>query len=335
MLSWAVVGTGTISDIRIAPALKKSKINRLTAAVSRDEERAAEFARKHGAEKGFDSFADMLKDPRIDVVYLGTPNALHATQTIASCRAGKHVFCDKPMALTVADCQAMIQAADEHSVKLGIGFNNRYNPAHQEAKRRLDAGAIGEPLFASVHFGLKGGRVGWRLDADLAGGGAIMDMGVHAIDLLRFLLGREVVEVCAFLDTATYGWPLDQIVSAVLEFEGDIHSLFNVSLEFPYARNGVEIYGSKGALLMIDSLVSQMKREFPPPGHLEVLTDSGVERIDFETLDLYQAELDAFGDAIIRDVEPEITGIDGLRAQEVTWAAQQAATTGKAVRIGD
>lgn len=333
MLNWAIVGTGMISDIRVAPALVKSKINRLYGIVSRDEKKAATFALKYRAKKGFASFEDMLSDPSIDVVYLGNPNALHATHAVAACKARKHVFCEKPMALTIADCRAMIWAAEEHRVKLGVGFNNRYNPAHQEAKRRLDAGIIGEALFANVHFGLKGQRVSWRLNDALAGGGAIMDMGVHAIDLLRFFIGREVVKVGALLDTTTFGWPLDEVVSAILEFEGGVHSLLNVSLNFPYARNGIEVFGTKGSLLMIDTLVSQMKRDLPLPGCLEMLTKSGVERTVFDTEDLFQAELDAFGDSIIRDSEPDISGIDGLRAQEVVIAVQQSARTDQIVHI--
>jgi predicted dehydrogenase len=131
-LNWAIMGCGRISDIRVAPGLKSSRINKPAAIVSRDSVRAAEFATKHGADSHYISLDSALADPTIDVVYVGTPNALHAKPTIASCRAGKHVFCDKPMALSIEDCVAMICAAKECGAKLGIGFNNRYNPAHQE-----------------------------------------------------------------------------------------------------------------------------------------------------------------------------------------------------------
>jgi len=335
MLNWAIVGSGTISDSRIAPALNRSNTNSLYAIVSRNKEKASQFAQKHNVKKIFLTLEEMLQDPSIDVVYLGSPNAIHSEQAIACCKAKKQVFCEKPMALTVEECEAMIKAAKENGVKLGVAFNNRYNPIHVEIKKRLDENLIGDISFASAVYGVKGNRYDWRLNGELSGGGAIMDVGVHAIDLLRFLLGREVVEVAATLDTVNYGWPLDEHVSAILKFEGGINGLLIASAKMPYAKNGISFYGTEGSIFGNNTLKSMFaSRLHSPIAQLEIITKDRRVIETFEEIDTYQKELDSFGEAIIANRQPDITGLDGLKTQEVVLAIQKSEKTGERVKIG-
>src|ERR1700730_7008751 len=157
-VNWAIVGCGAISDSRIAPSLNASTISRLIAVTSRDGEKAARFAHKHNVETVSPSLDALLQEPGLDAVYIGTPNGMHAEQAILACQTGKHVLCDKPMALTVADCEAMLAAARSHGVKLGIGFNFRHSPVHLELQQLLAAGSIGQVLHITGRWGLPSGR---------------------------------------------------------------------------------------------------------------------------------------------------------------------------------
>jgi len=324
-VNWAIVGCGAISDLRIAPSLNASTINRLAAVTSHDNEKAARFGRKHGVERVFPSLEALLQEPGLDAVYLATPNGLHAAQTLMACQAGKHVLCEKPMALTVADCEAMVSAAESHGVKLGIGFNFRYNPALRELRRLLAEGSIGQVLHTTARWGLPSGRSGWRLDAALAGGGVLMDMGTHLIDLLRFLVGREVVQVHALLDTATGGWPLDDLMTATLEFAGGVQGVLAATSRFAFVPNDVEVYGTAGSIRASGTLRAQLTETLPPVGHLEISTSAGTSRAEFAIVDLFRDQLDSFGRAILENREPEVVGRDGLRVQEVAAAIQESA----------
>jgi 1,5-anhydro-D-fructose reductase (1,5-anhydro-D-mannitol-forming) len=333
-ISWGIVGCGSIADKRIAPALLKSSVNRLLAVASRDRSRAEAFAAKHGGVRPYHSYDAMLADPDVQVVYVGTPNAAHRHDVVAACRAGKHVFCEKPMALTMTDCQAMADEARVAGVKLGIGFNNRYNPVHQEMRRRIAAGEIGAVRHATLLFAMNRARQRWRLEADLAGAGCLYDMGVHGIDLMRFLLNDEVTLVTAFLDTSKHGWPLDEAATGLLKFASGTTVDITVSSKIPYPGNAIVLYGEAATLAGIETLVSQIGGFLPPAGRLELTTEAGtLVSTTFEVRDLFQAELDAFGGSIADGREPDISAHDGMRAQEIALAMQRSSSAGVTVHL--
>src|SRR5215216_3004056 len=143
-LGWGIVGPGRIADDRMAPAINAYDGNRLVAVVSRDQARADAFAAKHNAAHALTSYEEMLQRSDIDVVLITTPNALHAEQAIAAARAGKHVYCDKPLATSVADAERMIAECEKAGVKLGVNFHNRFMPCFIDTKRIIDSGEIGE-----------------------------------------------------------------------------------------------------------------------------------------------------------------------------------------------
>ncbi len=206
-LGWAIVGIGAHADRYIAPAMRQARGARLGAVYSRNQARADSFAVRHGAPtcRGYTSVDELLADPLVQAVFIASPDALHAPQTIAAARAGKHVLCEKPMATTVADARAMVSACATARVKLGVGFHLRHHPAHIQARRYIREGFVGEPSMAWTQWHSPGsgsytGLRAWKVDPALAAGGVLAGYGVHCIDLLRYLLGQEVVEVSAFTD---------------------------------------------------------------------------------------------------------------------------------------
>src|SRR5687767_10645128 len=202
---WGLIGTGRIAEERVLPGINAHKGNRLVGVVSRDQGRADTFAKKFGAEHAYTSYDELLRNPDVTVVAIHTPNSQHAEQAIAAARAGKHVFCDKPMATSVADAERMIRECDKAGVKLGVNFHNRLMPSFIDTKRIIDSGEIGAVQLVQMEAS-PGARSGsrlatWRVDPGMAGLGTTMSIGVHVYDILRYLLSSEIENVSAFFDT--------------------------------------------------------------------------------------------------------------------------------------
>ena len=152
-IGWAMIGTGRVHRW-MAPAIKEAKDTQLVAVLSRDRARATAFAEDHGIERSYDSLDELLRDPEVDVVYVASPNAHHALQTIKAAEAGKHVFCEKPMASTLGECRSMVEACEKHGVKLGLGLQFRQHPAHRKAREIVASGELGQLVFANAQVEL-------------------------------------------------------------------------------------------------------------------------------------------------------------------------------------
>jgi len=326
IVGWGLVGLGRIAP-RVAAACAGAKHSRLAAVCSRDETKAAGFAQEHGAGRGYGSFDAMLADPTVDAVYICTPNALHAPQTIAAARAGKHVFCEKPMALTADECVAMIAACSTAGVRLGIGYHLRQHAVLREMRRRVAAGELGDVLLARAHFfvGATYFRGGWKSDAALAGGGAIMSAGVHSLDALRFVLGREVAAVSATADAL----PIEEILACVLRFEGGTLAYTDTSRVVPFAhtRNDLLVHGSLASDVGAGALGGR------PTGRHEITSATGTRTTEMTGPDLYTAEVEEFVRCVREGGEPSATAIDGLRAVEITEAIYESIRTAREVRV--
>src|ERR1700675_2994914 len=167
-MRWGIIGAGEIAARAMAPALNRAAATKLTAIYSRSMDKAQAFAGRFKAARAYDSLEKMLADPELDAVYIASPNSLHAAHTIQAARAGKHVLCEKPMAIAVADGERMIEECKRSNVKLAVVYQNRYHPAHFEARRHIESGALGEIHFASAQtcrgFERGGHWSGWRID---------------------------------------------------------------------------------------------------------------------------------------------------------------------------
>ena len=202
-LGWGIIGIGKLADIAIAPAIGKQGASELAAVCSRDLDRARQFAERHGARAAYDDYGQMLDDPAVDVVYIASPNALHAEHTLAAVRAGKHVLVEKPMALSVADGRAMADAASSAGVTLGVGFHLRHKATALAARDAVRSGRIGRAFLADISVGAGKGLYPyhtWRADPRLAGGGTLLHQGTHAIDLIAFVTDQAISEVTCQLD---------------------------------------------------------------------------------------------------------------------------------------
>jgi predicted dehydrogenase len=201
-LGVALVGLGNYSTLQLAPALQETKFCRLAGIVTGSPEKAASWSKQYNIPAkniyNYDNFDQIRNNPDIDIVYVVLPNAMHAEYTIRAARAGKHVICEKPMALTVKDCERMVAACKEAKRQLSVGYRLYFEPHHLEARRLGTEGVFGKVKIveASLGFSMANPK-SWRLDKKLGGGGALVDLGLYAMQGARRVIGEEPVSVTA------------------------------------------------------------------------------------------------------------------------------------------
>jgi len=245
MLNWLVLGIGDISRKRVLPAVLAEPRSKLYALLTRDP-------RKAGAYPGALAFTDLgeaLRDPAIDAVYVASPVALHAEQTIASLVAGKDVLCEKPVALDYAQAQAMAAAARESGRLLGIAYYRRLYPKLIRAKELMGQGAIGRPVLveANYHGWLESPERGWLKDPALAGGGPLYDVGSHRIDACNFLLGRPL-RATGLLSNALHELAVEDSATTLIEYAGGVHAVVDVRWNSRINRDQFRVVGSEGEI---------------------------------------------------------------------------------------
>ena len=329
MTTWGLIGLGKIAGVRLAPAFAQSSTEQLVAAAGRDAERTRAFAERHGlAPRSID---DLLADPAITAVYIAATNDLHAPYTRAAAAAGKHVLCEKPLARTVDEAEAMIAACRAAGVLLGTAFMMRYHPLHQAVRELIATGTLGRLLQARVQYGfeLRPGRQTWRIDEAISGGGPIMDVGSHAIDLLTLVTGRALQEVSAFTARQTLAGSTEDAAVLNLRFDGDLLGQVNVAFNLAFAPTLLEVHGTAGSIVARGT-IGQVAE-----GQAEVITADGTRALPYTPRDLYQAEIEAFGRAVRGEAPLEQTAEAGLRNLLALRAAyDSAATEGRAVATG-
>ena len=341
-IGWGFIGTGRHPDTKVAPAISGLDGASLAAAYSRDMRRAETFAAKHGVSAAYDSLAALLEDPKVDIVFIATPNRLHAEHTVAAAQAGKHVLVEKPMAVGVAEAQQMVRVCRDAGVTLGVAFQLRTHPAHQEMRSLVENGTLGVIPMVQAQWGTRAvrgqvevpprtGLSTWWDNPDLIGrASTMMGTGVHAIDLLHYILGQEVVEVAAISDGQTAEKPLEQTAALALRFRNGTIGTMCCGRRMPDSRNDAVVYGTSGRAIASDSLWEGLQ------GNLEVVSDTVnlTRSYQHDPLGLFRMQAQSFQHAVETGRAPSATGVDGLRVVQVTSAMIESATTGRSVRIG-
>ncbi len=337
---WGIVSTGLHPENKIAPAINSATDAELVAVYSRDQGRAEAFAARHNARAAYDSLDAMLSDSRIDAVFISSPNSLHAGQAIQAAQAGKHVLCEKPMTTTLDDAVAMVRACREAGVKLGVGFELRHNPGHILARNLVADGTLGRITLAQGQWGFgsrgqevfpprEGLRQWWDDPEAMGGASTMMGTGVHVMDLLRFVVGQEIVEVAAITDGQTVERPLEQIATLALRFGGGALGTLVCGRLLPDTQNDLDIYGINGRFTSRETVWEAQK------GSIEVVSDTVNRQESYgeSYLGNFIAQAEDFQRAVAEDRDPAATGVDGLRSVEITLAAIESARTGRIVGI--
>jgi 1,5-anhydro-D-fructose reductase (1,5-anhydro-D-mannitol-forming) len=251
MLNWIVIGIGDIATRRVIPAIQAESRSRLYGLVTRDPQKAAPYNARV-----FTSVGEALSDTAVNAVYVATPVFLHAPQSIQSLGAGKHVLCEKPMAMDEAEARSMLQSAQNAGRILGVAYYRRTYPKLQRAKQLLDAGIIGKPVLAELtsHGWFDGkqpddNRSGrnWLIDPAQAGGGPLYDIASHRIDVLNFLFGQPL-RVSAHLSNAVHRYAVEDNATVMIDYAGGVRGIVDVRWHSKVKRDECRIRGTEGEI---------------------------------------------------------------------------------------
>jgi 1,5-anhydro-D-fructose reductase (1,5-anhydro-D-mannitol-forming) len=332
-LRWGLIGASDIAASRVIPAMRE--LGQAPVAVaSRSPERAARYANANDIGFGTASASELLDRDDVDAVYISSTNELHAEQSLAAIAAGKHVLCEKPLALTLDDAASMLTAATSAGKVFAVNHHLPGAGTHRTVRRLLAEGAIGRPLAVKVSHAvsLPARLRGWRL-ADLPGGGVIMDITCHDASVMNALLGVRALKVTALAVTQgdwASGAPRGaaDAAMAVIAYDGEVLAQTHDAFTIGSARTCLEVYGSHGAIIAIDVMTQD------PIGTVVLRADGREHEVDVaDRRDLYQIALADFAAAARGDGQPSVTGVDGANALAVALAAQRAAATGAASPI--
>jgi predicted dehydrogenase len=245
MLNWLVIGIGDITSKRVLPAVLAQPRSRLYGLLTRSPAKAEAYS---GA-LAFTDLNEALRDPAIDAVYVASPVAFHAEHTIASLRTGKHVLCEKPVAMNYAQAESMAEAALESGRLLGVAYYRRLYPKLVRARQLIGEGAIGQPVLAEAnyHGWLESPERGWLKDPVLAGGGPLYDVGSHRIDACNFLFGRPQ-RATGLLSNALHELAVEDSATALIEYAGGIHAVIDVRWNSRIVRDEFRVIGTEGEI---------------------------------------------------------------------------------------
>jgi predicted dehydrogenase len=323
ILNWGLLSTANINRALITP-LRASKRNHLLAVASRSQESADVYARERKIPRAHGSYEALLSDPEIDVIYISLPNHLHAEWTIKAVAAGKHVLCEKPLALNVDEVDAVKTAAQKHGRVVAEAFMYRHHPQTLKVQEIIKSGALGTLKLIRGSFSFALSRAGdVRLDPTM-GGGSIWDIGCYPISYARTVLGENPLEVFGWQVTGETG--IDETFMGQMRFANEVHAQFDCSFVIPF-HSFMEIVGSEATL--------NIPKPFKPEVNEKIFItrDDKTETIKVKGQELYIGEVEDMADAILLGTAPHIS-LDDSRANVATiFALLESARLDKPVKL--
>lgn len=330
-IHYGVVGLGWISQSALMPGFEHAtKNSEMVALFSDDAEKLQKLGRKYGVKQqySYDDFERGLEEAEVDAVYIGLPNHMHAEYTIRAAKAGVHVLCEKPMAVTEAECERMIKACRDNNVRLMIAYRLHLEPANLNAIELVKQGKLGDPrFFVSTHtMDVEPGNI--RLDPVDMGGGPIYDIGVYCINAARYLMQAEPEEVYArfernddprFKDS-------EEMASVVMRFSGSRLASFTCSFNAAKVST-YSVIGTEGTLTL-DPAYS-----YNSPLKHELVIGNKTQTKEWKPTDQFGAELLYFSDCVLNNKDPEPNGDEGLADVHIIRAIHQSARTNKPAQV--
>lgn len=327
-MRWGLVGASTIADQHMIGAIRASGGD-VAAVVSSTLPRARELAGKHGIAASGTDLALILDDPGIGAVYISSTNEKHHAQALAAIAAGKHVLCEKPLAMTLAEAVDMVAAAKAAGVVFATNHHLRCSGSHRAIRDLIRAGRIGRVLslriFHAVH--LPAQLQGWRINDAGAGGGVIPDITVHDADVARFLLGEDPETVVGQMTSSGMGQGVEDSAMSVWTMPSGAMVMSHESFTHPFAGSGLEVHGTEGSIFA-RGVMTQL-----PVGEIDLVTAKGREAVPFSRHNLYVQGVTDFLAATDGKGTPAASGEDGVASLAVALAVREAARTGQSQRV--
>ena len=328
-LGWALCGLGGLSENQIAPALQKANFSRLAGVITDTPAKASKWKTKYGLKDSavftYDTMHELADNPDIDVIYIVTPNAFHADQAAAAFKAGKHVFCEKPMEVSVERCQKMINDAKAANRQLAVAYRCQYDPNNLECVRIARAKEFGDIKIVEATFNVSIGDPGqWRLKRALSGGGALMDVGIYALQAARYLTGEEPIEITALEGKTKPQKYVEVDESMIWQMRFPSGAVANCSSSYETALGThFRVYAEKGWF--------GLDPAFLYSGNRGMRSDR--REINLPSADMFALEMDDFSRCILENRPSKVSGEEGLRDVRIMMAIYEAARTGRTVKL--
>jgi D-xylose 1-dehydrogenase (NADP+, D-xylono-1,5-lactone-forming) len=305
-LKWGIAGCGRFTEKSFLPTMNLLRRSVVNSVFSNDMSRAKYLGDKFGIRSSFSDYNGFLKSD-IDAVYVGSANVNHYHQVIRAAEAGKHILCEKPMAITSSEAAEMVRVCKENNVFLTINYVYRYHPLITKAKELIEGGLIGNVVSINMNFNIDfPPNTNFRFIKEESGGGALRDLGTHMIDLLRYFNG-EIVSITGVTDNIIYKAPVDDFAAAIVKFDNGGYGYFNVSFNSKKAFNRIDIIGHTGSI-GIDNLIGGRLL----PARLTILKDGeGKKAFNRRGNKLFRL-MRSVQKSFINNEQPLITGEDGF-----------------------
>jgi predicted dehydrogenase len=328
-IGFALCGLGNLSTHQLAPALQKTQYCRLTGIVTGHPYKAEQWKAQYNIPDknvyNYDTMEDMANNPDIDVVYVVTPNGLHAEHTIKAARAGKHVLSEKPMEVSVEKCQQMIDECRKAGKQLAIGYRLHFEPSNLECIRLVREKVFGDLKMIEAGFGGKFGNPNvWRFNKKLAGGGCLMDMGIYALQATRYLSGEEPVEVSGITTVTNPDWFKEIEESIVWDMKFPSGAVARCASTYKFS-------GMQRFTAFADDGWFELNPAFNYSGIRGIRSDG--QTIEYPQIDQFTAEMDDFAQCILENRPTRVPGEEGLRDVKIMEAIYESAQTGKTVQV--
>lgn len=305
-IKWGISGCGRVTETTFIPALTISRRGRLVSLYSRDLQRAKSLSEKFGAQSFYNNLDDLLKSD-IDAVYIASENSRHYEQVLKAAEYGKHILCEKPLAMTSEQAEEMVRVCHKNNVILAVNYLHRFHPLVIKAKELIKDQKLGKLVSVSLNFNIDNPpSSNYRFRKELSGGGALRDLGTHMIDLLRFL-GGEIIEIDGIIDNLVYQSEVDDFALGNVRFLKSGFGSFNVSFNSKKSFNRIEIICHKGAM-SIENLIG--KKLVAPK--LTILMDGEAKKAFRKRGNKQLYLLRSLHKSFLKNEEPLVSGTDGL-----------------------
>ena len=305
-LKWGITGCGRVTENTFIPALTMSRKGKLISLYSRDLSRAKSLAEKFGAQSFHNNFDDFLKSD-VDIIYVASENSRHHEQVIKIAKTGRHILCEKPLAMTTGQAEEMVKVCKENGVHLAVNYLHRFHPLVIKARELIRDQKLGKLVTVSLNFNIDSPpSSNFRFKKELSGGGALRDLGTHMIDLLRFL-GGEISQIDGVMDNLVYQSEVDDFAMGTVKYLKDGYGVFNVSFNSKKAFNRIEIICHQGSM-SIENLIG---RKIVSP-KLTILIDGEAKKAFRKRGNKQLYLLKSVHRSLLKDESPLISGEDGL-----------------------
>ncbi len=344
-IKWGVIGCGGIADRRTLPGMMLADNAELVAVMDANPEFAENVKEKYNAKYAFTDAKELLALDEIEAVYIASPVAFHKEQAFAAADAKKHILIEKPVALTAADAEEIEAYCKKAGVKLGVGFMMRFHAYHQAIKNLIDEGKLGNIVSMRGQFTCWYPEIegAWRQKFATSGGGSMVDMGVHAIDVLQYVSGLKAETVTGFASNLVFNYEVEDSCNAIMKMDNGAAMYIEANFNIPDAAAScrLELYGTRGSILA-EGTLSQVEG-----GKVEVriaddslgynaqqdVAELNIQELEVTFGNMYTKEIEGFGNAIINDTDVPVPANEAIFNQKIVEAVYESSKTGKFVNL--